>query len=275
MSHRVRLSVVVPSLNQSEFIDTTLQSLFSQRNVTSEELEVIVVDGGSRDGTIDILKRWSNKIAHWNSEPDKGQTDALRKGFEKATGDIQGWLCADDLLTPRAVREVLDFFTSHPGVDFVYGDAIWIDKQGRPFKLKQEIPFNWFIWLHDHNYIPQPAAFWRRELYNIVGGLNPMFDLAMDADLFARFAIRTQPHHVAKVWALLRHYPEQKNQRLRSQSDAEDQRIRRRLGVPSRGAAVDKAGFLAAKSARIIWKLFIGAYRPKMAARRICARVMN
>ena len=267
-----KISIVVPSLNQCEFITATLSSLIRQRDVSGEDLEIIVIDGGSSDGTLDVLGRFDKHLSYWISEPDSGQTDALRKGFERATGAIQGWLCADDLLTPNTIREVLKFFASHPDADFVYGDAIWIDRNGRPSQLKREIPFNWFIWLHDHNYIPQPASFWRRKLYNAVGGLDKTFDLAMDADLFARFALRSRPHHVSRIWALMRRYPAQKNQRLRNRSNAEDRVIRQRLGTTS---SAPVARFLAAKALRIAWKLVIGAYLPKSITRQIWSRAVS
>ncbi len=258
-----RLSIVVPSLGQGEYIGAALESLLTQRELKPGELQIIVVDGGSSDGTVEILKSCKSKAVQWTSEPDGGQTDALRKGFARAGGGILGWLCADDLLEPRTVREVIDFFDSRPLVEFVYGDAWWIKKDGSSLRPKREIPFSWFIWLHDHNYIPQPAAFWRHRLYDAVGGLDPAFNLAMDADLFARFAEQTELVHVARQWARFRTYPEQKNRRLREQSDREDRIIRERLGVSYGSPFGVKTRYCMAKLWRVAWKLRVGAYFPR------------
>jgi glycosyltransferase involved in cell wall biosynthesis len=260
-SDQLKLSIIIPSMNHAEFLEQTLQSLKEQRGIMPEELEVIVIDGGSSDGTATILKRWeSGLIREWVSEPDDGQTDALSKGFALSRGSILGWLCSDDLLEPWTVREVLDFFRRTPGAEFVYGDATWIDRSGNRLRPKKEIPFNWFIWLHDHNYIPQPAAFWRRTLHEAVGGLDPHFNVAMDADLFARFAQRTRPIHVRRPWARARWYSEQKSQRLHSQRDCEDRLIRERLGVSFGSPTASRVRRVGAKAWRVGWKLLRGAY---------------
>jgi len=254
------MSIVVPSFNQGPFIGETLESLICQQEVSQSELEIIVVDGGSTDETVSIIESYADHLAYWVSEPDDGQTDALIKGFDRATGDVLGWLCSDDLLEPRTVREVLDLFASRPDVDFVYGDSCWIDRDDRFLRWKKEIPFSWFIWAYDYNYIPQPSAFWRRRLYQEVGGLNPEFDLAMDADLWARFARRSRPVHVRQQWSRMRSYPEQKNQRLRARSDIEDRRIRRELGYDPAWPFARPIMRILAKSTRIVWRALSGCY---------------
>ena len=261
MSEDPTLSIVVPSLNQAEFIESTLLSLQRQKGITEKELEVIVIDGASSDETVDLLRRWEQKIKfRWLSEPDTGQTDALIKGFRMSSGEIMGWLCADDALEPHSVREVLDLFRTTPQAEFVYGDALWIGKNGEPLRPKREIPFNWFIWLHGHNYIPQPAAFWRRSLYRRVGGLDPLFDVAMDADLFARFARTTSPIHVPRRWARIRVHPEQKTQRLASRCACETAVIQQRQRVLFRNPVALRVCHYCAKALRVGWKLSRGAY---------------
>lgn len=262
----MRLSIVVPSLNQGEFIGQTLLSLSRQRKIARHELEIIVMDGGSADDTAETVQRFAACIDHFESGPDHGQTDALKRGFERCTGEILGWLCADDLLAPDAAREVLDYFEAHPDVSFVYGDAMWIDRRGHALRTKREIPFNWFIWLNDHNYIPQPAAFWRRELYHAAGGLDEHFDLSMDAELFARFACLVRPRHVRRIWAAIRSYPDQKTKRLRSRGAREDARIRQGFAPTTKAPA--RLRRLCARSLRIAWKLAIGGYLPAMFAGR-------
>ena len=256
----LRLSVIIPSFNQGEFLEETLVSLVNQQDIAQDELEIIVIDGGSTDGSIDIIKRYADRIAYWVSEPDEGQTHALIKGFAVAQGDILAWLCSDDLFEPTTVREVIDYFAAHRQTRFIYGDSRWIGRDGGFLRWKKEIPFNWFIWVYDYNYISQPSAFWRRDLYEEVGGLRQEFDLAMDADLWARFARITRPRHVRHGWSRMRSYPEQKNQRLRARSNAEDLRIRRELGYRVDGPVYRDVMYVLAKTARICWKLAGGCY---------------
>jgi len=252
-----RISVVVPSLNQGPFIEATLRSLFSQG---FPDLEVILVDGGSTDSTPQIIDKYLKAISIVISEPDNGQTDALNKGFHVATGEILGWLCSDDLLEANSLQFVARQFEGDVHTQWIYGDACIIDRLGKRIKMKKEPPFSPFVWFWDYNFIPQPSCFWRKNLYEAVGGLDPSFECAMDTDLFARFLRIAQPCHVSSVLSSIRIYPEQKNQRLREVSDAEDHRIREReLGRPiSRTEARMKKMF--AKSVRVLTRGFAGGY---------------
>lgn len=252
-----KISVVTPSYNHARFIEATLRSVI---NSGYPNLEYIVVDGGSTDGTADIIRHYADRLAYWASEPDHGQTEALIRGFSHATGDIFAYLNSDDLYEPWTLREVGEFFLTHPHVAVVYGDGIWIDIDGHPIRPKKEHPFNRFIWLNDHNFIPQPSTFWRRTLYEKVGGLDPAFSLAMDADLFIRFAEVVPLHHVCRQWSQMRVYPEQKNQRCRTRSDFEDLVIRHRYGCGDTPAWSRKVKKVLAKSMRVGWKLVTGCY---------------
>lgn len=251
-----RISVVTPSFNQGQYLEMALRSVLDQGY---PNLELIVMDGGSTDESKKVLERYAPRLDHWESQPDNGQTDALAKGFERSTGDILCWLCSDDLHKPWTLHQVAEFFVANPGAQVVYGDAEWIDGGGRLLKPKKEHHFNRFIWMYDYNYLPQPSTFWRRELYETVGGLDPAFDLAMDADLWARFQERTRLFHVQRIWSQMRLYREQKNQRLRRQSDAEDRQIRERyIGDEPRWSRLGKK--MLAKGIRIGWKLSTGCY---------------
>jgi glycosyltransferase involved in cell wall biosynthesis len=252
----LKISVITPSYNQGPFLEQTLRSVHDQGY---PHIEHVVIDGGSSDESTEILQRWSNRLSHWVSEPDAGQTDALIKGFEHATGDIHCWLNSDDLFEPWTFREVATFFDTYPDAQVVYGDATWIDGEGRRLHTKNEHPFNRFIFMYDHDFIPQPSTFWRSGLYQRVGGLDPAFDLAMDADLFIRFADVTRIHHVRRPWSQMRLYPEQKNQRLRLQSNLEDGVIRDRY-VGSNPLWLTKGKRAAARAMRITWKLVTGCY---------------
>lgn len=251
----MRISIVTPSFNQGEFIEETLRSVRSQGH---SDVEHIVIDGGSTDDTLSILERHKSTLAYVQSRPDGGQTDALIQGFARATGDVLAWLNSDDLYEPDTLADVVDHFRNHPDDRFIYGDATWVDRDGSVLRRKREMGFNRFIWLRTHNYVPQPSAFWRRDLYEEVGGLDPSFDLAMDSDLWIRFADRATPRHVPRLWSRMRSYPEQKNVRLRAQSDAEDELIRRRCGV--RDGPIGRVERMVARASRIGIRSVSGAY---------------
>lgn len=252
-----RISVVTPSYNQGPLIEETLRSI---HDPGYPNLEHIVIDGGSTDQSVEIIERYADKLAFWVSEPDGGQTHALRKGFEKATGDILCWLNSDDLYRPNTLFEVARTMEEKPEARFLYGDSMWVTLDGDVIRPKKEHGWNRFIWMYDHNFFPQPSTFWRRDLYEQVGGLDESFDLAMDGDLFIRFADVTKPIHVRSVWSHMRYYPEQKNVRLREQSNLEDVRIRARY-LRDEPAVVRRAKRLTAKSMRVAWKLATGCYR--------------
>ena len=256
----MKLSIVVCSYNQARYLRQTLSSLAGQKRISRDELELIVIDGGSTDGSVEIIREFEHHLAYWVSEPDQGQTEALRKGFDRTTGDIQGWLCSDDELEPDTARTVLDFFRAHPDVSWAFGDARFIDEWGRLLRPKKEIPFNWFIWLYDYNYIPQPSTFWRTSLYERIGGLDAALHVSMDADLWARFAEVSAPQKIAGILSRVRLQPEQKTQTLREQGIREGNTIRGRYGVrPGRGLRRQSA-FLLARTMRIGWKLTTGCY---------------
>ena len=250
------ISVVVPSYNHAHFIRQTLDSVLEQGYPA---LQLVVVDGGSQDGTAEILKAYASDLYWWVSEPDRGQTDALIKGFSRTTGDIQCWLNSDDLLEPWTLAEVGAWFARNPSGDVVFGDMTWIDESGRELRAQREIPFNRFIWMHTYNYVPGMSTFWRRHVYEAVGGLDARFNLAMDADLWIRMADITKLHHVRRSWSRMRFYASQKNLRLREASDREDQRIRARYWKTERPPMLT-ARRAVAQAIRIAWKAATGCY---------------
>ncbi len=256
----MKISIVVPSYNHAHFLEKTLNSIWAQESIDHSRLEVIVIDGGSQDGTLDILERHQSRLAYSISEPDGGQTDALIKGFQHATGEILGWLCSDDLYEPKTAFEVVSVFESDRAVEWAYGDSMWIDESDRILWPKKEIAFNWFIWKYCHNYIPQPSCFWRRGLYDSVGGLDKAFTVAMDGDLWARFALKSKPRHVRRVWSRMRFYEGQRNLALRDLSNAQDRLTRERLGVSYSNPYIVKGRWLTAKMLRTFWKAGTGCY---------------
>jgi glycosyltransferase involved in cell wall biosynthesis len=187
-SHKI--SIVTPSFNQAQFIEECLDSVQLQGYA---RVEHIVTDGGSTDGTVELLKRYSGEVSHehlrWASEPDQGQSDALNKGFRKATGDIVGWLNTDDRYRSGCFRAVVDAFERNPDVDILYGDYTWINASGRVLKIRREIEFSQFVLsYHRVLYIPSTATFFRRRIFDEGNFIDAQYDYAMDYEYFLRLA---------------------------------------------------------------------------------------
>jgi glycosyltransferase involved in cell wall biosynthesis len=179
------LSIVTPSFGQGEYIERTLYSVLNQ-NYPS--LEYVVQDGGSKDDTIEILRRYEPFLAHWASEPDKGQADALNRGFAHTRGEIMAYLNSDDLLLPGSLAYVSRYFASHPEVDAVYGHRVMIDVNDGQVGI-------WVLPRHDDqvlsllDFVPQETLFWRRSAWEKAGGqIDASLDFAIDWDLLLRLA---------------------------------------------------------------------------------------
>ena len=253
-------SFVVPCLNHSAFLGECLESLVSQRD-DDVELEIYVIDGGSTDETRLLLECFDDKLTGWTSEPDRGQTHALLKGFARSTGDVMGWLNADDILVPGALSRVARFFEQRPHVDIVYGDAEWIDKQGEFIKNKKEIAFDLDILLWDYCYLPQSSTFWRRSAWERTTGLDETLFCAMDYDLWLKLAASgARFEHMRGVLSRQRIYPEQKNQRFRAISDQEDRLLRERFLSRPIGETERLARKCLHKARRIGKRFAVGAY---------------
>ena len=219
-----RISVVTPSFNQARYLEQTLLSVLEQNY---PNLEYIVVDGGSTDGSLSILERYSQLLAYWGSEPDRGQSDAIAKGFHRATGDILCWLNSDDVLLPGALNRVGRYFQLHPKVEAVSGGAFIIDAAGAParaaygsYTLGVPSTFDRFRFFGQEG-VFQQATFWRADAYEAVGGIDRKFQFAMDLDLFTRLAKRRRFGWLPCMLACFRLHEECKSMRLQQVRESE------------------------------------------------------
>ncbi len=196
------LSIVTPSFNQAAYIREALVSVADQGY---PNLEHLVIDGGSKDGTVDILRDYAGKQGRvrWTSEQDTGQSNALNKGFARAAGDVVGWLNSDDRYRPGCFEHVAKVFEENPDVDVLYGDYTWIDESGKVFRIRREIEFSFFVLLyHRVLYIPSTATFFRRRIFDDGNWLNERLHYAMDFEFFVRLASRGYRFkHVPKLMA--------------------------------------------------------------------------
>lgn len=169
------------------------------------------MDGGSQDGTVEILRKYSPKIAYWESKPDKGQSHALNKGFARTTGDILAWICADDLYLPGAFRKTLKFFESNPEAEFLYGDGISINVKGEeisPIISGPVLDRNNF---HNYNYVFSTTAFWKRSLWEKSGSyIDESNNWTMDWELFIRMNKHAELHYLPGKVACLRKHEDAK-----------------------------------------------------------------
>lgn len=214
------ITIVTPSFNQARFLEETLKSVHSQGYPA---LEHIVIDGGSTDGSVEIIKQYAARLAYWCSESDRGQCHAINKGLARATGEIVGWLNSDDTFEPGALETIARHFAEHPEWGCITGGAFAIDAAGRYLDHNSHVPLDeprsprsirlcpkprgsecFSFWTRD--WFPQPATFWRRSVWEATGPLQEDLHYSMDYELWRRIARVTEIHSVPDVLANCRYH---------------------------------------------------------------------
>jgi len=199
-----RISVITPSFNQGRFLEETIRSVLDQ---DYPNLEYIVIDGGSTDNSVDIIKKYAKKLAVWVSEPDRGQSDALNRGFRIASGEIVGWLNSDDVYLEKSLYTAARYFTEYPTVDLIYGNYFNIDENSRVVKICYDLPYSFWRWAIGGIFFCQPASFFRRSVFDRIGYLNVDLHYCMDNEFFYRmFRAGCKFKHVDEFMAKFRYH---------------------------------------------------------------------
>jgi len=211
----MKISIITPSYNQAAFIERTILSVLNQNY---PNLEYIIMDGGSTDGTVEILKKYSNKII-WKSENDKGQSAAINKGLKMATGEIFAYLNSDDTYEPDTIRKVIDFFKKNPDKKWAYGKCRIIDENDK--EIRKPITFYKNLLLEKYsyakllseNFISQPATFWKKELHDEMGYFNEKEHFCMDYEFWLRIGQKYSAGVIDEYLANFRYHTNSKSGR--------------------------------------------------------------
>lgn len=215
-----KITIITPSYNQGQYIEETILSVINQ---DYPDLEYIIIDGGSTDDTVDIIKKYSDRITYWVSEKDRGQTNAINKGLQRATGEIINWLNSDDQLMPGALQKVANYFIENPGAVIVHGRIEYFGETKKYYSVNIP-PKDLATRYVAHICMPQPAAFFRRKLIEEQGCLDETLHFSMDADLYVRAGLHYSMLQVNDVFAKFRLHKQSKSVSSFSKTFLEDNR---------------------------------------------------
>lgn len=205
VKNKLKISIITPSFNQGQYIEDTIKSVLRQ---SYNNYEHIVIDGGSKDSTLEILHKY--KHLKWISEKDSGQSNAINKGFDLADGNIIAWINSDDYFDDNAFLKVADHFNKNPRSKFVYGNITYVDKSGNLIKQNSGDNLSFKNLTNNPDIIRQPSCFWKKELLDECGKLDESLYLVIDLDLFLRFGLKTEFDYINSNLSFYRTYPETK-----------------------------------------------------------------
>lgn len=202
-----KISIVTPSYNQARFLERTILSVLNQNY---PNLEYIIIDGGSSDGSIDIIKKYQNKIAYWESLPDRGQTHAINKGFKIASGEWVGWQNSDDIYYADSLMELAKTIEDSKNIEIIIANIKLIDINDIEINNINYVKPTYYSLLNEGMVIANQATFWRRELFKSVGYLNENLHFNFDYEWFLRILKNRRAKHINKYWGALRIHNETK-----------------------------------------------------------------
>ena len=207
-----KITIVTPSYNQGKFVEETIRSVLLQGY---PNLEYIIIDGGSTDNSVEVIKKYGSWLTYWVSEPDRGQSHAINKGWRRSTGEILAWLNSDDMYEPEGLRKATEFLVTHPNVDMVYGDCRMISEDSRTVGLCPTSPFDIKKLLCFEGSICQQTVFLRKRTLDLVGDVDERLHVVMDTDLWIKIALAgLKIQYIPELLGAFRIYPENKTSSL-------------------------------------------------------------
>lgn len=260
----MRFSIVMPSFNQGGYIERSIRSIIEQ---DYPDIELVIIDGGSTDNTLDIIKKYEKHIAYWVSEKDRGQSHALNKGFAKATGEIFGWMNSDDIYMSGAFKKVADVFNKNNDIKVVYGNWYEIDENDnvidKTFAASKarvpHFPYEGFDCFTQ-------ALFWRRDVYEKCGLYDESLHMLMDADMLFRFVITLGVDSFCKADAFLgafRRHSLQKSPELSltERIISDEKSIEKKFDFPAFSTSMGICYRIAHRFDKLLWSLKQGGLR--------------
>lgn len=208
MTELPRITVITPSFNQAQYLERTILSVLNQGYLN---LEYIIIDGGSTDGSVDIIKKYASSLAYWISEPDQGQSHAINKGLKRASGDWVCWQNSDDIFYPDSFKKVAEIIKSKPMLDFIIGDINLIDEQDQIIRPMCYVRPTYSSMVAEGMVLTNQAAFWKRSLHGKIGWLNENLHYGFDYEWFLRLLKHTnKSYHIPRLLGALRYHSQTK-----------------------------------------------------------------
>lgn len=217
-----RISIITPSFNQAAYLERTIVSVLEQGY---PNLEYIIIDGGSSDGSVEIIRKYENRLFYWVSEPDLGQSHAINKGLKRATGDWVGWQNSDDIFYPGAFDSLARQAARAPHADLIIGNMFLIDKVDKALRDINYVRPTYGAMLAEGMVLANQATFWRRRVHEEIGYLDETLDCAFDYEWFLRLLHGRRASHVNEAWGALRIHEDTKTSNRQAVFAAEFQRV--------------------------------------------------
>lgn len=218
-----RISIITPSFNQGKFLEETIQSVLNQNY---PNLEYIILDGGSTDNSVDIIKKYEDRITFWESKPDNGQADAIFRGFEKATGDIIAWINSDDYYLDGALKAVGNYFIKHPSIEWLAGNGIIVDTHSHELLKCYTTKISFDHLYYRETLFVQPSIFISRKAFFECGGFDKTLEFCMDYDLFLNLSLRSNPMQIPDFLSAFRYHANAKSSTILDVNEKESSYIR-------------------------------------------------